>query len=94
MKNKHKLPNGYIELKQSWEKVHHSKVGVSERTKEYAPIYLNTDFIVRVQNEIAPHHVDESHTIIHLMNGEVVYVDDDLSDVLQMIKEVESEIFK
>ena len=53
------LPNGYIKVKQSWEKVHHYKVGVSERTKEYAPVYLNTDFIVRVQNEIAPHHVDE-----------------------------------
>ena len=35
------LPNGYIKVKQSWEKVHHYKVGVSERTKEYAPVYLN-----------------------------------------------------
>jgi hypothetical protein len=93
---KNKLPNGYIELKQSWEKINHFKLnkGVSQRTIEYAPIYINTDFIVRVQNEIAPHHVDESHTIIYLMNGECVYCDNDLSDVLKMIKEVESEIFK
>lgn len=96
MKNEDKLPNGYIKLKQSFEKIHHDKVneGVAERTTEYAPIYINTDFIVRVQNEIAPHHVDKSHTIIYLMNGECVYCDNDLSDVLKMIKEVESEIFK
>ena len=90
------LPNGYIKLKQSWEKINHYKAnkGVAQHTIEYAPIYINTDFIVRVQNEICPNHVDESHTIIHLTNGECVYCDNDLSEVLEMIKAVESEIFK